>query len=323
MKRLQLVFQHQISRSLLRAALVLGLTLWASWPFDISAQESKSESTLRPLRNVTVTFPAHWPPQYETGKDGKPTGFAIDVFKQVAARAGLNVTYLPQKSFSAAVEALKNGTADIIPNSGIVKERLKEFAFTTPVETFTVALFVRDDTQDIHGVEDLAGRRLAVVKTNIGLFLFKDRKDIDIHVYNDVRTALFELVAGHVDALVYPRPVIMSMLENADISHRVKVVGKPLKEIRRGIRVRKESVELLALLNPAVESFVGTPAYQDIYTKWYGKPSSYWTATKVAWAMGGFLTVVVLSMFGWRHWTVVCLRASLKIPTPFIGLIES
>ncbi|OOZ39263.1 hypothetical protein BOW53_12360 [Solemya pervernicosa gill symbiont] len=35
------------------------------------------------------------PPYYITGKDGKPTGFAIEVMNEVATRAGIKITYQP------------------------------------------------------------------------------------------------------------------------------------------------------------------------------------------------------------------------------------
>ena len=68
------------------------------------------------------------------------------------------------------------------------------------------------------------------------------------------------------------------------IEDRLKAVGAPLTEVRRGIRVMKDDVESLAALNEEVESFVGTPAYERIYVKWYGSPEPFWTVARVAWA---------------------------------------
>jgi ABC-type amino acid transport substrate-binding protein len=126
---------------------------------------------------------------------------------------------------SEAVSTLKRGGADLIPNSGILPQRLDTYAFTAPVETFLISVFVRDDTHDLNGEADLVGRKLAVVETNIGLFLFGKRKDIDVQVYRDARTALFQLITGRVDALVYPQSVLLALARGtedaAEFDHRI------------------------------------------------------------------------------------------------------
>ena len=78
-----------------------------------------------------------------------------------------------------AMQALKNGSADLMPSMGITPSREKFLYFTPPVETFAISFFVRDDTQDIRGAQDLAGQRVAVVEPNIAVRLLKDRKNID------------------------------------------------------------------------------------------------------------------------------------------------
>ena len=231
---------------------------------------------------------------------------------EVAKLADLSVTYRFADSFPQAVGLLKNGKADLIPNSGILPERLKSYAFTSPVETFTVSLFVRNDTHDIAGINDLTGRNLAVVETNIGLFMFGERKDINIHVFQDVRSALFDLIAGRVDGLVYPTPVLVQLAQQIGIEDRIKTAGPPLKEIKRGIRVLKGNDALLAVLDKAVQSFVGTPEYQRIYAKWYGKPRPFWTVRRVAWTMGGAMAVLIIFMGWWRYRTGVRLIRALR-----------
>ena len=262
--------------------------------------------------NVVAVVPRSWPPQYSVDDSGQPTGFAIDVMDAIAARAGLTVTYVIAENFAATDEILLRGDADLIPNSGILAERMDTFAFTSPVETFVVSLFIRNDTDDIGDTSDLIGRKLAVVERNIGLFMFGERQDIQVQVFGDVRTALFELIAGQVDALVYPQPVLLELTREIGVEERIKIAGPPLKEIRRGIRVLKDNVELLAVLNRAVEHFVVTPEYQQIYTKWYGSPTPFWTVTRVTWAMGTFAFLLLIFMTWWRYRTVLNLNRDLQ-----------
>ena len=279
---------------------------------DAAAQIPQPGGGIEQRRNVIAVVPRSWPPQYQQDAEGNPIGFAIDVMNEVAKRAGLTITYKVAENFSAAVDILARGEADLIPNSGIVAERLDRFAFTAPVETFVVSLFVRRDTDNLNNVSDLAGRNLAVVERNVGAFMFAKRQDINVQVLADVRSALFQLLAGHVDALVYPRPVILNLAREIGVGDRIKTVGKPLREIHRGILVMKANTALLAILDPAVKGFVGTPAYQRIYAKWYEKPRPSWSRSRITLLMGLLLAFVLLGMGLWRYRSVIRLNKMLK-----------
>ncbi len=279
----------------------------------VAVASSDSEEVVKsPPQNVVAVVPRSWPPQYQVDQNGNPVGFAIDVMDEVAARAGLTVSYVVTDSFATATDILRRGDADLIPNNGIIPNRMDKLAFTEPVETFVVSLFARSDSDSVAGVADLPGKKLAVVESNVGLFMFEERQDIDIRVYPDVRSALFELIAGRVDALVYPRPTILSLAREAGIEDRIKVVGGPLKEIKRGISVRKDDVVLLAALNTAVKDFVRSSAYQQIYTKWYGSPTPYWTAPRVASVMGVLTLLVLITMAWWRYKSLLTLNRNLR-----------
>ena len=163
-----------------------------------------------------------------------------------------------------------------------------------------------------NGLEDLVGRQVAVVTRNVSEKLMKPRTDINIESHPDLRTALFDLLSGHEDALVFPKTVLMNMARQIGVEDRIKIVGKPLKEIKRAIRIQKNQPELAAILNTAVESFVGTPEYQRIYVKWYGKPKPYWTVVGIFWTMGGLLVATLIGMGWWRYYSVVQLNQALK-----------
>lgn len=284
----------------------------ADSPFAATAEKPIATPMLA-SRNVVAVVPRHWPPQYSVDEGGNPTGFAVDTMEAIAARAGLTVTYKVVESFPEAAATLRQGDADLIPNSGIVAARMNHSSYTAPLETFLVSIFVRDDTQDLSGETDLAGRKLAVVENNIGLFLFTERKDISLKVFPDVRSALFELLAGHVDALVYPKSVLLGLAREIGIEDRIKTVGQPLREIKRGIQVRKENVALLAVLDAAVNEFIRTPDYQQIYAKWYGKAVPFWTTPLVIAVAAAVILITVLVASAWHYRSVIRLNRALRI----------
>ena len=262
---------------------------------------------------VVAAVPRHWPPQYIfDDKKGTPSGFAVDVFDKVAEQTGILVRYKVYDTWPLIHDALKRKEADLVPNMGITSERLNLYDFTSPLETFDIALFVRSKSMDIHGPEDLKDRKVGAVMANKGLFLVRERNIGSLVVYASVEAAFMALVSGNVDALVYPAPIILKMAQEAGLEKAVKITGEPLMEIRRAIAVRKGKQKLVDTLNASVRAFVMSPEYKEIYRKWYGDiKSNYWTGMKVAGLAGAILLVTFLVMFFWRYLSIARLNRTL------------
>jgi len=246
-----------------RTAMIIGPVVMLIMLNIASFSPAKEEASRKP-DTVTAIALRNFPPHYITGEYGEPGGFAIDVMNEVAHIAGIRIQYLQVNTWEEAFEAVKSGRADLIPNHGITKDRREWFAFTAPVETFPVSIIVRKATGNINDEGDLAGHRVAVVKVNVGALLMKERADIEMVVFEDIQTALLELLAGNVDALIYPKPVLMKMAADAGLEDRIKTAGAPLMEVKRAISVRKDNTALLEKLNEAVLKFTGSDGYRRI-----------------------------------------------------------
>ena len=291
----------------LAGALCASVLLLASgFPANAQTPQGRGSTT------ITASMPESWPPHYIAEEGRKPTGFAVEILDAVAQRAGYKVTYKVTKTMREAYDMAVEGSVDLMPNVGVVPERLSEFAFTDPVETFVVSIFVRADTQDIAGAPDLAGHRVAVVKRNMGLRLMSKRPDVESVVFEDIRSALFDLVAGRVDAMIYPAPILQDLAKQVGIERRIKIVGEPLLEVKRAIAVHPSRTEIHRRLSAAVDEFVRTPEYQEIYLRWFGRPPEYWTAARVLALAGGIIVFIVLGFSLWHYRTVLHLNRTLE-----------
>jgi PAS domain S-box-containing protein len=296
-------YHHRYRDRLVRIGLALAVCLVGSLQGVAQAAENGTE--------VVAAIPRHFPPQYLLDATGQPTGFAIDVMNEVAKLAGLRVRYQVENAWPETIKALKDGQADLIPNLGISEERKVAFAFTAPVETFPIAIFVRHANQDIQNLDSLKGRKTASVAGNTAVELLRQHPDIPLSVFLGVEQALFALLSGDVDAIVYPVPWLNKLAAEAGVDNRIKVVGKPLLEVKRAIAVSKDNRPLLDSLNRAVEAFRDTPDYEAIYKRWYGKPAPYWTVARLGTVLATAAGTLVLLILVWHYRSTLRLNRRL------------
>src|SRR5512147_1871725 len=125
---------------------------------------SAAGSARADMQEVVAAVARDFYPEYVIEADGHPGGSSTDLMNAVAKRAGLSVTYRVFETWADLIRALERGDADIVPLVSITRGREERMLFTRPVVTSPSSLFVRQDTGDIRGLADLAGRRVGVIK---------------------------------------------------------------------------------------------------------------------------------------------------------------
>jgi PAS domain S-box-containing protein len=259
---------------------------------------------------VVAVIPLDSPPTYFRDKQsGKAAGFAVDVMDVVAAKAGLQVEYVFQDGWSEIIEKIKSGAADLAPGMGISKEREQDLGFSSPIDAFPISFFVRSEHS---GIDAVSGTHsVGVIRGSIAFERLKGRADLHLVIYEEFGQGLFDLLAGRIEAFACPAPTLWQLARESGIEERIKVVDKSIAEIARAIAVRKDNTALLERLNKPIEGLVGTPAYQNIYVKWYGHPTPYWTPVRIAAGSAACLVAIVMIMAGWRYLSVMRLNRDL------------
>ena len=290
---------------------LMGLSAFAV-PQTSFAQTPSPKALEHNSRNIIAAIPRSWPPDYSVDNYGNPSGFAIDIMNAVADQIGYSVEYRIAPNFPEATKMFDAGKADVIPLGGITAERLKTSTFTAPVETFHLSIITRKSTHNLNRQDRFRGLRIGVVRNNIGEKFMNKHKDAILVVHEDIQKALFSLLSGREEAIIFPRSVIMRLAHQIGVDGQIKVSGPPLLEIKRAIRIHNRRPELAKVLVPVVENFVHSPQYHQIYLKWYGTNQVFWTAEHIGWAVGAIIIGVLVLMAGWRYASVFILNKELR-----------
>ncbi|MFZ5482868.1 MAG: EAL domain-containing protein [Pseudomonadota bacterium] len=289
-----------VLRVCLAMALLAALPGWADAPG-------------RPVdHTVIAAVLKDFPPLYQTSTDGQPEGFAIDILRDVGERTRLRVVHLPVEGWDEALRAVREGRADLIPGIGFSQVRESEFLFSTPIETVPVNWFVRHDSTQFRHPDDLAGRAVGVLAESAAASRLKARATYRVMPYDSLEHALFALLSGTVDGLAIPGPVLWRKAHAIGIGDRIRSIGEPLMELKRGFLYRADHAALRDFLDPYLQAHVASPAYQAQYLTWYGTPTPGWSGQRVFWIMLGLLAVVLFLMLAWRTVSVQRLNTRLR-----------
>jgi len=132
----------------------------------------KEQAFINTRPGITVANEFDWPP-FDFIADGKPAGFGIDLMDLLARKSGLSITYVNGYTWDELVEMFFDGSLDVIHSLSLTPERQKKALFSTPYYHSKNVLIFRSDTLDIHTLNDLEGKIIALPKGWSSIEFFK------------------------------------------------------------------------------------------------------------------------------------------------------
>ena len=300
----------QISARRIRAALRLFLiTMIVVLACINSSLAEPVDELTRPIPTVAAIHCDYSPVSFWNKTTSTPSGFFVDIMDSVAARAGVQVSYICRNGSDEIIDAIENGDADF----GVLvktKERGKKLLFSTPIDTIYLSFFARSQS-DVAPARVPSGHIVGVIEGTASYEKLKDREDVRLQKYGSYREGLFGLLAGEISLFAGEEAMVLKQMRETGLEDRIKKVGKPFFELQRCLVVRKDHVQLLKLMNETLKDFVSGPEYQRIYIKWYGAPTPYWTNRRILAVSGVFLIIAISGIAFWRYVSISKLNTEL------------
>ncbi|HHX94830.1 MAG TPA: transporter substrate-binding domain-containing protein [Clostridia bacterium] len=210
------------------------------------------------------------PFEYLNQDTGEYEGFDIDIWNAIAEECGFNYEFQPM-DFNGIIPALQSGSIDgAIAAMTINEERAKKVDFSVPYYDAGLLVLVRADEEEIQGVEDLVGKKVA---TKTGTTSYDYATAIEgigeVVPFPNIDNAYMELINEGADAVIFDKPNVLyyTMTKGKD---KVKVVGDVLEAGEQfGIAFPKDS-ELTPKVDEALNKMFEDGTYVEIYKKWFG-----------------------------------------------------
>ena len=243
----------------------------------------------------------NWMPYYSVDSNGKASGFSVDLFEAVAKDIDIQYKYKVIDEWSDFWDLLQKGEVDIIPDIGISDKRKTSLLFSQSTNTFEIKIYKRIHSKHLKSLKDFKNLKIAVVGKNIGVTLIKRIPDIIVVEYKNRFDAFYALLAGEVDGLCYPQPLIEYSLKKLKLEDKVESLDENIYEIKRAVGVVSSNSVLLEKINSSFTKLQKNGTYDLIYQKWFGKEKSIefsyeqiiYTSIIIILIMAGFLSLII------------------------------
>jgi ABC-type amino acid transport substrate-binding protein len=231
--------------------------------------EVKKRGTL--IAGVKTDFP----PFGYVDSSGKNLGFDVDV-AHIFAKALFgdeDKVELVAVTSGNRIPFLQSGKIDIIIASvTVTDERRQVVEFSEPY-FMSGGLLLVPKNSPIKGVEDLAGKTVAVIQ---GAIQDKDIEQLapkaDRVKFGKVSEAVLAVKGGRADAFSQDDVLILTLAkEDPDL----KPVGKPFTPRPYGIAVRKGDVEFIKWVDGQLDKMKKDGTYDALWKKYFGDVEAY------------------------------------------------
>ncbi|MEV5529651.1 glutamate ABC transporter substrate-binding protein [Streptomyces prunicolor] len=187
---------------------------------------------------------------------GTYSGFDIEIAKMMSASLGFGPKTVRFRTIASANRetALQNGQIDYYVGTYTINDmRKKLVGFAGPYYMAGQSLLVRTDENDIHGPQDLAGKRVCSAAGSTPYQRIKDDyPKAQLVAYDTYSVCVDNLLTYQVDAVTTDDAILIGYA--AKVPDQLKVVGKPFSKEPYGIGVPHGDNALRFALDDALEA---------------------------------------------------------------------
>lgn len=222
---------------------------------------------------IVVGIDDQFPPMGFVGKDGKLTGFDVELARLVAKKLGVEAKIQPINWDSKELE-LKSGKIDVIWNGyTITADRMKEVEFTKHYLNNQQVLVVAKDSP-YKTKADLKGKIVGAQVESAGLNALKSDPELsgtvaDIPEYDDYLMALLDLGTSRLDAAAVDKVLIDYTMSQEPGKYRV--LDGSLSDEYYGIGCAKGAVALREAIDKALDELYDDGSIEKLSNEWFGE----------------------------------------------------
>ncbi len=219
-----------------------------------------------------------------TDANGEWIGFDLDLAKEcVAIMDDYDSVELVPISWDNKDTEISSGNVDIMWNGFTIQGREDDYEWTKPYMSNSQVVLVAENS-GINTVADLADKLVGTQKDSSGLAAIEENEELmgiikngEPMQFDGYETALMELKAGSIDALVIDEQVITVKIANGDVDG-FKILDEKLSTEDYGVAAAKGNTELVNDIQAALDTLAENGKVAEISQKYFGYDATVWAA---------------------------------------------
>jgi putative amino-acid transport system substrate-binding protein len=204
-------------------------------------------------------------------KQDKLQGFEVDMWDEIGKRNDYKIEYVTA-NFSGLFGLLETGRIDTISNQITMTDARKaKYLFADPYVVDGAQITVRKGNDSIQGVEDLAGKTVAVnLGSNFEQLLRSYDKDSKINIKTYDTGIEHDVALGRADAFIMDRLSALELIKKTGLP--LQLAGEPFETIENAWPFvdSEKGRKLQAEVNKALAEMRADGTVEKISVKWFG-----------------------------------------------------
>lgn len=240
-----------------------------------SGSDSDNKNLYKKIQDkgeILIGTEGTYPPFTFHNKEGKLTGFDVEIAREVADRIGVKAVFKETK-WDAMFAGLNSGRFDMVANQvGTTPKRKEKYAFSEPYTQSSAVLVTHKENNEIKGFEDLKGVPSAQSLTSNYADIAKEH-GADVTSVEGFKEAMQLISSKRVDATINDRLSVLDFL-NEQKDAPVKIVDRKENASQTAFAFRQGSEKLIEAINKALAEMKEDGTYLEISKKWFNEDVS-------------------------------------------------
>ena len=235
---------------------------------DKMSLTSQEKTWLNNHKIIRIAGPRSFPPFHYYDKNGALKGISADYIFIIMAQLGIKVEVIGNLPWPEVLKKARSGEVDLIPCIAKSSEREAFLNFSYPYLSFPLVIISRSDASFIGGLEDLHGKKVAVVKKElITDWLNRDKVNIVPYYVNSPLKGLEAVSFGWADARIDNLAAASYSIQKNGIANLKIAAPTTYGNYNLHMAVRKDWPELLSIINKSIKQ-ISPEKHSEIRNRW-------------------------------------------------------
>lgn len=226
-------------------------------------------SQIKARGEIIVATEGTWAPFTYHDENDELVGYDVEVAKAVADKLGVTATFV-EGEFDGLLAGVEGGRYDMVANGvNVTPERAEAYSFSDPYLYDSTVVIVRDDYDEIHSMEDLAGKTTANTITSTYAMLAEEYGATTQGV-DDFAQTIELLKGGRIDATLNSSVTFSYFLsQQPDAGVKVAVSDAP-QELALAMSNGEDAATLVEAVNQALGELRESGELAALSEKYFG-----------------------------------------------------